>query len=141
MDPENEAVGRRMRAAREAAELSLDKASQRLGVAKSTIQRWESGELKARDHWDKIEKIYGRSRLELEFGVAPNGRGIGEPPYPSWREFLAWLEDAHERLHVQPWMLDQLRSLRLPDDREMTADGYRVLLHGMLGMPTKARAV
>lgn len=137
---EQKAVGQRMRAAREGAGLSLDAAAQKIGVSKSTIQRWESGELKPRDHWRTVERVYGRNRLELEFAVAPNGRGVTDPPYSAWQEFLAWLEDAAERLSVQPWQLDHLRMLRLPDGREMTLDGYRVALHALLAMPTKQTA-
>lgn len=143
MDPESpevreqKVVGQRLQTARKAVGLSLDGAAQAFGVAKSTIQRWESGELKPRDHWRDVERIYKRSRLELEFGVAANGTGAKDPPYSAWGEFLSWLEDASERLSVQPWMFDYLRMLRLPEGREMTIDGYKVALHGLLAMPTK----
>lgn len=116
----------RLRDARKAKGLSMDAAAAKLGVSKTSISRWEAGELTPRDHWAEIERVYGRSRLDLEFGVAEEH--AGDPPYPGWTEFLDWLEESPFRSSAEPWMLTSMRRLRVPADLVMTADGYRTIL-------------
>jgi len=127
-------LAERLRAARQAKGLSLDAAARELRVAKSTVARWERGELNPRDHWPDVEKLYGKSRLELEFGVTEASAG-GEPPYPGWQEFIDWLEAAPLASAVEPWMLAGLRQIRTPNGEAMTFEGYRMLLLAILSAP------
>ncbi len=128
-------LSQRLREARLVADngkrLSMEEAARRIGVAKATVQRWEDGTNTPRDHWSQVERVYGRSRLELEFGLT----GESDPPYPGWNQFLDWLETVGERLRVEPWMVDNLRRMRVPEGGEITAELYKTGLFWLLSIP------
>jgi transcriptional regulator with XRE-family HTH domain len=120
----------RLREARKAKGLSMEAAAQRAGVSKSSWQRWEVGTNTPRDHWPDVERVLGKSRLELEFGLT----GELDPPYKGWPLFLDWLETVDERIRAEPWMIDNLRRLRVPQG-EITLEGYKTGLFWMLSIP------
>ena len=134
----------RMRAARRAAGLSLDGAAQAIGVSRSSIQRWELPEgskdsLTPRDHWPEVERVYGVSRLELEYGISPDVAAFGEPTYPAWPEFLVWVDAVQEALGIEQWHIENLRRMRVPEGDEMTLEDYRHALNYMLARPKRTK--
>ncbi len=120
--------------------MSLDKSANAIGVSKSTVQRWEAGELVPRDHWQDVERVYGKSRLELEYGLTAEALTGGEPPYPAWHQFLEWLETVDEGARVEPWMLENLRRMRVPEGELPRLDAYRTWLYAMLATPRGPRS-
>lgn len=130
-DAEKKAVGARLLAARKAKGLSLGAAASAIGVDKSTIQRWQSGELQPRDHWPRVCEVYGVTKMAMLFGV--DGPVDQEPPYEGWREFETWLETADMRHMVQPWMLKTLRAIRAGEGLTLPAPVYQQLLVVLLG--------
>lgn len=130
-EAEKRAVGGRLRAAREAKGLSMNAAGTAIGVDKSTVQRWERGEILPRDHWDDVAKIYGRTRFWLEFGVEPEP-GVSDPPYRDWSAFLDWYEGVRERYAVKPWVLHNLRRFRIEDGRSIPLESYKRLFYACL---------
>lgn len=129
-DPSPDGLPKRLRDARRAAGLSMEEAARRIGVSKSSIQRWEVGSNVPRDHWGQVEHVYGKTRLELEFGLSAEG----DPPYPGWAQFLDWLDTVGERVKVEPWMIDNLRRLRVPDGRTISSDNYTAALRWLLAL-------
>ena len=130
--PSPAGLPQRLRAARRAIidpatgrPLGMEQAATRIGVSKSTVQRWEKGENTPRDHWPDVERVYGKTRLELEFGLAG-----GEPSYSTWPLFLSWLETQGEHLR-QPWAVDNLRRLRVVKG-EISLEGYKAGLFYVL---------
>lgn len=68
-------VGERLRSARQRAGLTIQKVAQCLGVDKSAVVRWESGELTPK-LWriTELAELLGESQEWIAFGAVPRKR-------------------------------------------------------------------
>lgn len=125
--------GVRMRAAREAANLTLQGVANRIGVDKSTVWKWEHGQHRADDkHIEALSKLYGVTPEHLMFGVNPSD----DTEHEAFGEFLLWLKTATVRDAVQPWMTEALRTakIQLPPETEPTLETYKQLLFALFAV-------
>lgn len=122
------ARGRRIAQARRDAGLSQQALATKIGVDKSAILRWESGELTPRDHLGGLCLALNKTREWILFGVTAAG---AEPVYAAFGAFKTWLEAAPERTLAKPWMLENLRRLRFPES-DPTQETYKMALFVMI---------
>ena len=116
----NPARGKRIRDARLAAGLTVRDVSVAVGVDKSTIGRWESGEIAPRDHSERLAEVLRTTDVHIFYGQAVA---------PELMEFEASLRGTPEAALAKPWVLQNLRRLRL---EAPTVATYRRMFFALL---------
>ena len=101
----------------------------RLGVTTVTVHRWEREGAFPRDHLGPLIAALGSTRAYVLLGEAGEA---GEEEYAAFSEFLTQLESMPEKALVRDWMIESLRSVRLPAHKVPTVAMYRQMLIAML---------
>lgn len=125
--------GHRIRDLRRAQGLTQTALATACGVDKSTVGRWESGELSPRDNIKTLARVLRSTPAQIIFGSEPLDAPASEK---AWDDFEAWLDTAPEKALAKPWMLDTLRGFRFVAS-EPTAETYKRMLFGLLAARPK----
>lgn len=118
--------------AREARGLTQNGVAAKLAIEKTTVYRWEKGITSPREDIGRLAKLYGTTPAWLLYGVGSDAEEA--PPYAAWDEFEQWLETAPEAKMAEPWMLDDMRAIRLSNGVEPTLETYRRMLFALVSV-------
>jgi transcriptional regulator with XRE-family HTH domain len=132
------ARGLRLKALRKRRGLTQLQVAHELGVEKSSVSRWETGEVFPRDSLNGLVELYGTDPEYITFGV----ESVDDTEtFPAFDEFLAWLKTSvYANPKITPdWMIEALRTMRprLPADVEPNLEVYKHLHQAMLAMPRR----
>jgi transcriptional regulator with XRE-family HTH domain len=124
--PKNDkARGKRLQELRKRKGLTQLDVAHELDVEKSSVSRWESGEVFPRDHLQRLADLYECEASYIVFGKA-NTDDV--ETYPAFDEFVRWLKKSPLAPVTEPWHVEVIRSLRLPPNApEPKLDDYRRL--------------
>lgn len=129
----DEARGQRLKDLRSRRGLTQQQVANDLGVDKSSVSRWEQGDVFPREYLRQLCELYGSDPAYVTFGVA--GADDFET-YAAFDEFLKWLRGSPYDAITQKWMIEALRTLRmdLPADVEPDLEVYKHFIQGLLAM-------
>lgn len=123
----------RIRQRREQLGIGQSELADRIGVRPQTVYRYEMGSSTPSAPLGAQIARELQTSTEWLVGGAKSTDGVdrsGEPPYPAWKDFL----EAGEARMAEPWMLDNLRRLRIPEGSRPTVETYKRLLFAMLSI-------
>lgn len=131
-----EAIGSRIRTRRELLGIGQAELADRVKLRAQTVWRYEHG--RAEPKATIMSAIARELQTTAKWLVAGDDVDAGEsgedrsgdPPYPAWAEFVG----SKQYQMAEPWMLDNLRGLRVPPGHQPTVETYRHLLYGMLAI-------
>jgi len=126
--------GERLRELRKKRGLTQLQVAVELGVEKSSVSRWESGDVFPRDNLNGLAALYQTEPEFITFGIET----VDDlDTYPAFGEFLTWLAGSPYAKITPQWMVEALRTLRprLPADAEPNLEVYQHLHRAMLAMP------
>jgi transcriptional regulator with XRE-family HTH domain len=128
--------GQRLKELRQRRGLTQVQLAHELGVEKSTVSRWETGEVFPRDNLRALCQLHGCDPEYITFGIEA---ADDVETYPAFEEFLEWLQGSPYEKITPKWMVEALRTLRprLPADVEPNLEVYKHLHQAMLAMPRR----
>jgi len=132
-DPER---GKRIAALRrQRLDISQGALAKRLDIDKTTVHRWERGATPHGESLQRLAQALGCSAEYIMSGREPpqSRNGHSEAP-PELVELQRRIEAGAFPLatHVEPWMLELLRDMRIPADRSLTFEFYHNALVSMI---------
>lgn len=125
--------GKRLKALRKRANLTQQQVADRLGTDKSSVSRWETGEVFPREFLRQLTELYSTDAAYITFGTASADDMV---TYPAFEEFVAWLRASPFHTITPKWMLEAMRTMRmdLPADTEPSVETYKCFHQGLLTM-------
>jgi transcriptional regulator with XRE-family HTH domain len=129
----DEARGERLKELRKRAGLTQQQVANQLSVDKSSVSRWEQGDVFPREYLRQLCELYTTEPEYITFGVK---NADDFEVYAAFDSFLEWLRNSPYERITEPWHVEALRSMRmnLPPGVEPTVEVYQRFVEGVLAM-------